>query len=104
MRIEAEGKVLVYTADTSYKEEFIHFTQNANLLLCECNFYGNQNGKGAGHMNSYDAGSLAAAAKVKQLVLTHLPHYGKLEQLVKEAAEKYSGKVCLAEEGLSASL
>jgi ribonuclease BN (tRNA processing enzyme) len=104
MRIEAGGKVLVYTADTSYKEEFIPFAENADLLLCECNFYGNQNGKGAGHMNSFDAGSLAAAAQVKQLVLTHLPHYGRLHQLAEEAAEKYSGEVRLAEEGLSIPL
>lgn len=104
MRIEAAGKVLVYTADTSFKEEFIPFTRKADLLLCECNFYGNQSGKGAGHMNSFDAGNLAAKAEVKELALTHLPHYGRLEQLLEEASQKYSGPVRLAHEGMIITL
>ncbi|MBM4764180.1 MBL fold metallo-hydrolase [Bacillus sp. B15-48] len=104
MRVEAAGKVLVYTADTSYKEEFIAFSKQADLLLCECNFYGNQSGKGAGHMNSFDAGNLAAAAEVQQLILTHLPHYGDTNQLVIEANQKYNGPTQLASEGLSIML
>lgn len=104
MRIEAGGKVLVYTADTSYKEEFISFASGADLLLSECNFYGSQDGKGAGHMNSYDNGRLAQEAGVKQLILTHLPHYGELEQLVNEALTIYQGPISLAKEGLEFTL
>lgn len=104
MRIEAGGRAIVYTADSAYKEEFIDFSREADLLLCECNFYGHQNGKGAGHMTSFETGQLAQTAKVKQLVLTHLPHYGELDQLVKEARQKFSGPTQLAEEGLSISL
>lgn len=104
MRIEAGGKSLVYTADTSFKEEFIPFAQGAELLLSECNFYGNQDGKGAGHMNSYDNGKLAAEAGVKQLVLTHLPHYGEIDQLVSEASSIFNGPITLAREGLEITL
>ena len=104
MRIETGGKALVYTGDTSFKEEFIPFGKQADLLLCECNFYGNQSGKGAGHMNSFDAGNFAASAEVKRLVLTHLPHYGDHHQLVEEAKKKYAGPVQLAKEGLSITL
>ncbi|MBU8877377.1 MBL fold metallo-hydrolase [Bacillus sp. FJAT-29790] len=96
MRFEVEGKSLVYTADTSYKEEFVPFSAGADLLVCECNFYGNQNGKGAGHMTSLDAGTLAEKANVKNLLITHLPHYGNLEQLKEEAARIYKGPVSLA--------
>ncbi|MCM3586075.1 MBL fold metallo-hydrolase [Mesobacillus maritimus] len=104
MRIEVEGKVLVYTADTAYKEEFTDFSRNADVLLCECNFYGQQSGKGAGHMNSFDTGKLASLAEVKRLVLTHLPHYGDLNQLLEEAKQKYNGPIQLAHEGLTISL
>jgi ribonuclease BN (tRNA processing enzyme) len=104
MRIEVDGRVLVYTADTAYKDELVSFGKDADLLLCECNFYGNQSGKGAGHMNSFDAGHFAQAASVKQLVLTHLPHYGQLNQLVEEATQKYSGPTQLAKEGLTITL
>ncbi|MFE8700270.1 MBL fold metallo-hydrolase [Cytobacillus sp. FJAT-54145] len=104
MRFEVDGKSFVYTADTAYKEEFIGFCQDADLLLCECNFYSNQDGKGAGHMNSFDAGNLATQANVKQLVLTHLPHYGELTNLVNEASQKYAGPISLASFGQSVNL
>lgn len=104
MRIEAGGKSLVYTGDTSYKEEFVSFASGADLLLSECNFYGSQDGKGAGHMNSLDNGRLANGAGVKQLVLTHLPHYGELDQLVSEAATEFAGPISLAKEGMEFTL
>lgn len=104
MRIEAAGKVVVYTADSSFKEEFIDFSKNADVLVCECNFYGNQNGKPAGHMNSMDAGQFARRANVKQLCLTHLPHYGDVNELVSEASNEFTGIIKLAEEFLSISL
>lgn len=96
MRIEVDQKVFVYTADTAYKEELIDFSKDADLLLCECNLYGNMNGKGAGHMTSFDAGTLAARANVKKLIITHLPHFGDLQQLVKEAGQHYAGAIQLA--------
>ena len=104
MRIEAGGKALVYTADSSFKEEFIDFSKDADVLLCECNFYGNQNGKAAGHMNSIDAGRFASRAAVKQLILTHLPHYGNVSDLVNEASREFTGIINLADEFLSISL
>ena len=104
MRIEADGKSLVYTGDSSFKEEFIEFSKDADLLLCECNFYGSQNGSSAGHMNSYDAGRLAAGALARQLMLTHLPHYGDIEQLILEASTQYTGIIKLADEFLTISL
>jgi ribonuclease BN (tRNA processing enzyme) len=101
MRLEVEGKVFVYTADTSFKEEFIEFSRDADVLLCECNFYKGQNGQGAGHMTSIDAGIVAQQANVKKLILTHLPHYGELTKLVTEASTKYAGPIQLACEGLT---
>lgn len=99
MRIEAGGKSLVFTGDTSYKEEMAEFSRDCDLLLCECNFYKHQNGANAGHMNSIDAGRLARLASAKNLVLTHLPHYGNIENLHSEAKEEYSGPISLAEYG-----
>ncbi|MBB2481176.1 MBL fold metallo-hydrolase [Bacillus sp. APMAM] len=104
MRIEVEDQVFVYTADTSYIESLNAFAKDADVLLCECNFYGNMDGSGAGHMTSYDAGELANLAGAKRLVLTHLPQYGDLEQLKTEAAEKFSGDVILAYYGLGIQL
>jgi ribonuclease BN (tRNA processing enzyme) len=98
MRIEAGGKVIVYSADSSYKEAFIEFSRNADVLLCECNFYGHQFGKAAGHMNSIEVGQFAQKAAVKQLILTHLPHYGILAELITEASSEFTGIIMLADE------
>ncbi|MEH7072417.1 MBL fold metallo-hydrolase [Neobacillus drentensis] len=104
MRIEASGKSIVYTGDSSFKDEFIEFSQSTDLLLCECNFYRHQNGKSAGHMNSVDAGKFAQKAEVKQLILTHLPHYGDISELITEAANEFTGIIMLAEEFQSISI
>ncbi|MFN7251669.1 MAG: MBL fold metallo-hydrolase [Anaerobacillus sp.] len=99
MRFEVEGKSLVYTADSSYKEEFANFAKNADILLCEASFYGGQDGKPYGHMNSIEAATIAQDASVKKLILTHLPHFGDNSQLVEEAKSIFGGEVCLAKKG-----
>ncbi|KYC97177.1 MBL fold metallo-hydrolase [Heyndrickxia sporothermodurans] len=100
MRIEAGDSIFVFTADSSYLESFSPFAANADILLCESNFYGDMDGSAAGHMTSYEAGEIARAAQVKNLILTHLPQYGDLNRLKSEAAEKFSGNIFVAEEGL----
>lgn len=100
MRITDGTSTLVYTADSAYQDEWIKFSRDADLLLADTNFYAEQDGAEAGHMTSEEVGTIAASANVKELLLTHLPHYGNHEQLVTEAAKMYSGKITLAKEGL----
>jgi ribonuclease BN (tRNA processing enzyme) len=50
-------------------------------------------------MNSKEAARIANDAGVKQLLLTHLPHFGDRENLVKEAQEAFNGEVVLASSG-----
>lgn len=99
MRITNGSKTIVYTADTAFTEELVGFSQEADLLMSECNFYGHQNFKDAGHMNSFQVGRLAEKAKVKQLLLTHLPHDGELSDLISEAKQYFKGKTILAHSG-----
>ena len=99
-RIEADQEVFVYTADSAYRKEFIEFAKDADLLLCECNFYEDMDGKNAGHMNSKEAGTIAEKANVKELMLTHLPHFGNVDKLVDEARKYYHGRVQIAKLGL----
>ncbi|WP_100333913.1 MBL fold metallo-hydrolase [Bacillus alkalisoli] len=100
MKIKTGDATVVYTADSSYLDSFIPFTKDADLFICECNFYAAQDGKGAGHMNSHDAAKIAKEANVQKLLLTHLPHFGEHEQLVTEAKTLYDGEVSLAHAGL----
>ncbi|MBB5325035.1 ribonuclease BN (tRNA processing enzyme) [Anoxybacillus tepidamans] len=100
MRITAGGKTVVYTADSSYIPEFALFSQHADLLICECNFYAGQNAAQAGHMTSEEAATIARDANVSELWLTHLPHFGEHTQLVSEASAVFAGTVQLAKTGL----
>ncbi|WP_077617183.1 MBL fold metallo-hydrolase [Bacillus sinesaloumensis] len=100
MRITAGGKTVVFSADSSYLKEFIPFTQDADLFICECNLYADQDGSKMGHMNSTEVGKIAAAANVKELWITHLPHYGNHQDLVEQASEQYDGQIKLANSGL----
>jgi ribonuclease BN (tRNA processing enzyme) len=104
MRIEAGGHTLVYTGDSTYMEEFIDFAKNADILLCESNFYSDMDGSKAGHMTAREAGLIAQKANVKLLILTHLPHYGDHQQLKKEAGEVFTREIALAKSRLEFQL
>ena len=103
MRITDGEKTIVYTADTSFFPELIDFTKDADLLVAETSFYKGMDGKKAGHMTSEEVGKLAEKANVKELWLTHLPHFGDHEQLYNETKEQFEGTIQLAKEGLSFS-
>ncbi|MFD3447283.1 MBL fold metallo-hydrolase [Microbacteriaceae bacterium 4G12] len=99
MRVTAGDKTVVYTADSSYLPQFIPFANEADLFICECNMYADQNGSSAGHMNSIEAGTIAQEAKVGELLLTHLPHSGNRNDLVEQAKTVYKGRITLAHSG-----
>jgi ribonuclease BN (tRNA processing enzyme) len=104
MRITDGYKTVIFTADSSFKREFIEFSRDADLLICECNFYAGMDGSQAGHMNSTDASTIAHEADVKHLILTHLPHFGNHGDLVNDAKLHFNGKVELAKSGLLITL
>jgi ribonuclease BN (tRNA processing enzyme) len=94
------GKVLVFTADSGYLEEFIPFSKEADLLITDTNLFKGQEGHPA-HMTSKECGEIAEKAGVKKLMLSHLPQVGDYDQLKKEAeAEVTKTEVLLAEKEL----
>ncbi|KPV42987.1 MBL fold metallo-hydrolase [Alicyclobacillus ferrooxydans] len=99
VRIEYSGEVFVFSADTAYSEPVIALAKNADLFLCESSMYKGQEkeAKGPGHVTAPQAGQMAGLADVKQLVLTHLPHYGNHQDLITQAMETYHGPVTLAQ-------
>lgn len=104
MRMECDGKVIGYTADSSWTNNLIEIAHNNDLLLCECNLFNYQKGIISGHLTAGEAGKLATEAVVKKLVLTHLPHHGEFKNLVNEARDEFNGEVRLAYEGMSFEL
>jgi len=104
IKIQCENKIFSFTSDTSYFDNLCDFFIESDVLLCECSFYADMDGTKAGHLNSKQAGALAQKANVKKLVLTHLPHFGNLNDLIKEASEFYKGEIVLAEYLLQLSI
>lgn len=96
VKIKCSNKVLAFTSDTSYFEELADFFKDSDLLIAECSFYAHMDGTKAGHLNSSQAGMLAEKSNVKKLVLTHLPHYGKLNELIEQSKQNYNGEIILA--------
>lgn len=99
MRVTDGAKTVVYTADSSYQDQFIPFSNHADLLITDCNFYEEQDGSKPGHMNSKEGALIAEKAQVKTLLLSHQPHFWDRSQLASEAKKYYSGTVRLAKSG-----
>jgi ribonuclease BN (tRNA processing enzyme) len=100
MRISDGEKTIVYTADTSFTEELVDFAAGADLLITECSLYEGMDGTKAGHINAQEAGVLARDSGSKKVLLTHLPHYGDLDELVVSAKKQEAENVRLAEVGM----
>ena len=100
IRASCAGKSLVYTGDAGPTPGLADFAAGADLLLSESSLYDDYRGKIPGHLSAGEAGGLAAAAGVRTLVLTHLPHYGDHALLLAQARAVFSGTVLLARRGL----
>jgi len=99
IKVEENGKTFVFSADTGWNDELIEFAKDSDLFICETSLYNKFYGRVEGHLTAGEVGKIAEEARVKQLVLSHLPHYGDHKDLVDEVKENYSGKVELAETG-----
>jgi len=92
MRItDKSGKSLVYTADTTYFDGLVDFAHDADLLIADTNFPEDVTGRKA-HLNTKEAGTLAKEAKVKRLMISHLPQTVNLETMLKQS-QKYAGDI-----------
>ncbi|MDN7246755.1 MBL fold metallo-hydrolase [Planococcus shenhongbingii] len=104
LKFSAEGKSVVFTADTEWKDELVAFSKDADLLVSEANLYEKYVGIIKGHMSGSQAGQLAEQAGVKELWLTHLPQYGDIREILEAAQTSYTGKVQFAKIGYSSEI
>jgi len=104
VKIVCDNKSIVFTSDTSFTPDLIDFTAKSDLLITECSLYEGMDGEVSGHMNSKDAGILAYQSKAKRVLLTHLPHYGDLNDLVVSAKKQGNPNIELAESGILINL
>lgn len=99
MRIEREGKTLVYTGDTGWDEGLIAFACHADLLLVEATLL-EPGSNLSGHLTAQAAGELAKAAGVQQVMLTHLWYEFSREDIAWEGQKGFGRDVLVAAEGM----
>jgi len=99
MKLTVGEKSIVLTADTGWRDELADFARGANLLISEANLYEEHIGVAPGHMGGSEAGKMAKLAKTNQLLLTHLPLHGNIEEILEAAVQQFDGPVEIAEVG-----
>ncbi len=96
------GTSVVYSGDTDLCETLPQLARDADLLICESAMPDAD--KVPGHLTPSLAGAMAARAKARQLVLTHLYPPCEDVDIVKQAAGTYKGKIVAAADLMSFDL
>ena len=96
----SQGQKIGYVVDTIYNEpnskRIIELVKSADIFFCESPFLADEEirGRERFHLTSYQAGTLAREAGVKQLQVFHFSsrHRDRREQFYNEAQETFLGK------------
>lgn len=95
VEVAADGRRMIYTADTGPGWSVAAFAPGADLVLSEATFQRDGEGK-PGHLSARQAGEAARAAGAKRLVLTHIwPGLDPAASAV-EGSEAFGQEVILA--------
>lgn len=95
-KVRCAGSTLVYTADGALTDRLARFCAGADLVVAECSLYAGSDGSGPGHMNADDVARLACLAAPRALVLSHLPMYGDVGELLRRVRQGWDGDCVLA--------
>lgn len=99
LRIEAEGRVFAFTADTGPCEAITRLAAGADLLLSEASWLDTPDQPTGMHLSGRQAGAAASEAGARRLLLTHYSPWTDQDALLKEAHEAFDGPVELARAG-----
>ena len=95
----ADGRRLIYTADTGPGWTVGAFDPGADLVLSEAT-YMHASRPAPIHLSAKEAGQAAREAGAQRLILTHLWPQNDPEESAREGAEAYGGPVTIAAENL----
>jgi ribonuclease BN (tRNA processing enzyme) len=100
-RIEHDGHVLAYSADTGPAPELTRLARGADVLLCEASFLDGSELPPDLHLTARQAAQHATGAGVGELVLTHLVAWNDPALSLDQAAAAFDGQLSLASPGRS---
>lgn len=69
LRVEYAGKVLAFSGDTEWTDTLIEVSRDADLFICECNFFDT---KAPGHLDHETLAANRARLHCKRVVITHM--------------------------------
>ncbi|MDF1593050.1 MAG: ribonuclease Z [Desulfobacterales bacterium] len=102
-RVEnAQGNAIVYSGDTDYSENLIRLAAGADILICESALPDAL--KVEGHLTPSLAGTIASAAGVKKLVLTHFYPECDTADIEGQCRKTYAGPLVLARDLMQIAL
>ncbi|HEX7744414.1 MAG TPA: MBL fold metallo-hydrolase [Micromonosporaceae bacterium] len=87
VRLEHEGRVLCYSADTAPCEPLLRLAHGADVFLCEASYLEGAANPPDLHLTGREAGEAATKAGVGRLLLTHLVAAWGSEAATQEEAE-----------------
>ncbi|MFD1826948.1 MBL fold metallo-hydrolase [Mumia zhuanghuii] len=92
LRIETEGRVLVYSGDTGPTPALADAARDADVFLCEASFVDAGGNPPHLHLSGTDAGVAATEAGVGRLLLTHVPTWTDHDVVASEAKAAFAGQ------------
>ncbi|MGI5346835.1 MBL fold metallo-hydrolase [Streptomyces sp. CA-250714] len=99
VRIEAEGRSLVYSGDTAPCANLTRLADGCDALLCEAESAQPPTEGEQVHHTPEDAGDTAAAARAGRLIVTHVGRFLTPQQAVTRASTRFAGPVDYAAPG-----
>jgi ribonuclease BN (tRNA processing enzyme) len=99
VRLDHDGRSLVYTGDTGPNPALAELATGADLLLSEATFLHGLDNPPDLHLTGRQAGEYASAAGAGRLVLTHVPPWYDGRRMLTDARAAYSGPLELARPG-----
>lgn len=99
IRIDGSSS-LTYTGDTAPSDAVCHLAAGSDLLLAEATLDEPEHGPVRGHLTASQAADLATMANVARLMLTHFWFDADRDAVAREATNRFSGPVLVAQDGM----
>jgi ribonuclease BN (tRNA processing enzyme) len=99
IRLDHGGGSLIYSGDTAPTPALTELARGADLFLCEAAFVDGEPTPAGHHLTGREAGEHAAAAGVRQLMLTHILPWTDPAMPLAGARAAFGGPVGLARPG-----
>jgi ribonuclease BN (tRNA processing enzyme) len=90
-RVTAGGRTLAYTGDTGLCGALDELAQDVDVLLAEASFRDGAGNPEGLHLTGRQVGEIAARNGVPRVVLTHVPPWYHVGDMMTEAAQVYDG-------------